>query len=297
MLSAAHHSTLAWLSAIVLLGPLACAHTAPQSLAESLPLSKQERAQLGTIDVVSTRLIPEADLRAPTKGVTGRVAHGAGEGALRGFASGLGIPYPPGAGLVLAPVGIVLGAQRGGAEAARAAKGEYLLSELALKVALTDSKVQEGLRDRVIRVVRDQSQHSVILVPDQDVASRPEGASHPSFAGRGIDTILEVGVIAVRWTAICHPQAPGSDAALTDDPVLGLTVTARARLINAANGKEIRVSTSEDCGGNGTFGEWAANDAQLFREQLDHASQTLAEKIGKGLFGGPTSPEGVRESP
>lgn len=297
MLSAARHSTLAGLSVIVLLGPLACVHTAPQSLALSLPLTEQERARLGAIGVASPRITPEADLRAPEKGVAGRAYQGVGEGALRGFGQALaGLPYLGFFGVVLIP----MEAGRGGAEAVRAAKGGQagtVLTELALKVALTESKVQEAMRYRVIRIVRDQIQHPVVLVPDQDVASRSERVGLPSFADRGIDTILEVGVIAVRWTAICHPQPPGSDAASTDDPVLGLAVTARARLINAVDGTEIRVYTSEDCGGKGTFTEWAANDAQLFREQLDHASQTLAENIGKGLFGGPTSPEGVRESP
>ncbi len=297
MLSAARHSTLAGLSVIVLLGPLACAHTAPQSLASSLPLTEQERARIGAIGVASPRITPEAELRAPEKGVAGRAYQGVGEGGLRGFGQALaGLPYVGLLGLVLIP----MEAARGGAEAVRAAKGEQagtLLTELALKVALTESKVQEAMRYRVIQIVRDQIQHPVVLVPDQDVASRSERVGLPSLADRGIDTILEVGVIAVRWTAICHPQTPGSDAASTDDPVLGLAVTARARLINAVDGTEIRVYTSEDCGGKGTFTEWAANDAQLFREQLDHASQTLAENIGKGLFGGPTSPEGVRESP
>jgi len=62
-------------------------------------------------------------------------------------------------------------------------------------------------------------------------------------------------------------------------------------LIRASDGTELYAETVEYRGSSSTFTQWAADEARLFREELDRASANIAESI-VGLLGlPPTAPD------
>jgi hypothetical protein len=68
------------------------------------------------------------------------------------------------------------------------------------------------------------------------------------------------------------------------NPPLPLVVTAHARLVRVADGTELYAAPWTYRSGTRKFVEWAANNAQPLRTELDRAVQTLAETIVEELF-------------
>lgn len=264
------------LSLAFLIGQWGCA-LVPQP-PPPLP-SEQMRAQFGTIGVVSARFIPEAEFRDPARGWAG----GAGRGAALGAGRTVGTAFEIGVhgrelgvlimalGIALAPVGALVGSVVGGATAEPAAKVEE--AEAALKNALAALKIQEGIRDRVLQVARDDARRRFVLLPELGPDSPGEEVPYPSLASEGIDTVLEVSVpslgLAGEWTV---------------NPPLTLVLAVRSRLIRVADGTVLDAHALAYRSEQRVLSEWGANNAQPFHDALDRAYQSLAEKIVEDLF-------------
>lgn len=93
-------------------------------------------------------------------------------------------------------------------------------------------------------------------------------------ASQGMDAILE---ISVREVGLIGEGCI--------NPPLALFVTVRTRLIRLADGTVPYAQTFEYRTKERTFAEWASNNAQSFREELDRAHQRLAADIVAQLFG------------
>ena len=277
MLLGRRHTIIIWLSITLLIGPWGCAH-APA------PLSEQVRAQLGTVGVVSARFIPEAEFQTPAKGWAGGAGRGAPRGAVQGFGSSLRVfaelgrgcsePVLCGAALLVGlgilaaatTVGTVVGAVHGAATAEPAAK--VAEEEAALKNALAGLKIQEAIRDYVIQVALEQTRHLLVVLSDQGPTALDEKISYRAPASQAIDTVLEVSVLSLGLTGEWAVNQP-----------LAVFMTARSRLIRISDGAELYALPLEYSSGTRTFTEWAANNAQPFREELDRAYQNIAERI------------------
>lgn len=274
MVAVTHRPGVLWVVLILLIAQWGCAHSLP------IPPSEQARATLGTIGVVSGRFAPEAGLRTSAGGWAGGAGRGAAIGAGRtvGTAAEIGVHGRDlggvliiALGIALAPVGALVGSVVGGATAEPAATVEE--AEAVLKNALAELKVQETMRDRVLQLARDQTRHRFILLSEQGPTALDEKVSYQSLASAGVDTALEVNVVSL-----------GLEGPWSINPPVALFMTLRTRLVRVGDGIPIYEATFEYKGRARTFTEWAANNAQPFRDGLEDAYQSLAEKVVEELF-------------
>lgn len=294
------HATRIGLSVLLVLVQVGCA-TAPYLLPE--PPSEQTRAQFGTIGVVSAHFTPKAEFVAPAKGGGAGAGRGAATGAGKGAAFVAELSrgcHGQGCAIVLlvVPAAIIGGLIGGVAGAATAVPAEAVEeAEAAIKTVLATLKVQEALRDRVLQVARDQTRHHFVLFEDQGPPAPDATVSYGSLASGGIDAILEISVLVVdlagEWDV---------------NPPLALVMTMQARLLRAVDGLELYAHTLEYRSATRKFTEWAMNNAKPFRDELNLAQQSLAEKIVEELFllylpqaerdgrhNGPTPSDGVAQ--
>jgi hypothetical protein len=127
--------------------------------------------------------------------------------------------------------------------------------------------------DRVFRVAREQTRYRFVVLERPSSPALDEEASYRSLVSEGIDTILEINVPIVGLGG-----EPGIN------PPLAVVMTVRTRLVRVGDVAPIYEATFEYKASARTFTEWAVNNAQPFRDGLDHAYQSLAEKIVEELF-------------
>jgi hypothetical protein len=173
-------------------------------------------------------------------------------------------------GIALVPVFALGGAIYGAVVAESAAT--VAEAEASLSQALTEVKVQEALRDRVLLVARDQTPHPVILLEETGATARTEGVRDPPSAEGASDTFLEVRVAALRFV--------GGGI----NPPLALVMNVETRLVSAEDRGTLYEATLEYRSRTRKFTEWAADNAQPFREELERAVHSLAERIVEEVF-------------
>ncbi len=244
------------------------------------PPSEQTRATLGIVGVVSGGVSPKTELEPPTRGRDSGAAKGAAAGALGSIAVGclagpsggdpLGLALFCAAGVALAPVFGLSGAIYGAVVAESAAT--VAEAEASLTQALTEVKVQEALRDRVLLVARDQTPHPVILLEETDPTARTVGLRDPPSAEGSPDTFLEVRATALRFV--------GGGI----NPPLALVMNVETRLVPAEDRGTHYEATLEYRSRTRKFTEWAADNAQPFREELERAVHSLAGRIVEEVF-------------
>ncbi|HSD49863.1 MAG TPA: hypothetical protein VLG48_00535 [Candidatus Methylomirabilis sp.] len=181
-----------------------------------------------------------------------------------------GQPLDAAIGIALVPVFALGGAIYGAVEAESAAR--VTEAEANLTQALTEVKVQEALRDRVFLVARDQTRNPVTLLGWSGATARTEGMRDPLSAEGAPDTFLEVRVTALRFV--------GGGI----NPPLALVMNAETRLIPAEDRGIPYEATLEYRSRTRKFTEWAADNAQPFREELERAVHNLAERIVEEVF-------------
>jgi hypothetical protein len=246
------------------------------------PPNETVRAGFGTIGVVSAQYLPKPDFQAPAKGWLA----GAGRGAANWAAAGASAPMiaggggggSGGGGIVLVAlaatagtIGGLAGSIAGGAHAEPAEKVSG--SETVLKNAIVSLKIQESMRDRFVQVGRSQTREQLVVLPGQGPVSPEVTTDYCSYAEKGIDTVVEIGVttfgLAGPWDV---------------NPSLTFFIDSQIRVMRTTDGGELYATSLKYRGGERTFCEWAANDAQPFYEELDRAYLALAEKITEELF-------------
>ena len=243
------------------------------------PPSEQLRTHFGTIGVVSGKFLPEVEILWPAKGSTGGCSREAGAVAawwsvapLQGGAGG-----DPALFLIwyaLTPFVALGGCIHGASEAPPAATVEMTQEELN-KYVHAGIEIQEKMRDQFLQVAREQTHYSFVVLEDQGPATPGEDLSYDSLADRGIDTVVEIGVLKFGL---------GGDP-MTVNPSLSLFMTLRTRLIRIADGEAVYDATlTYESEVNRTLDVWEANGAHLFREKFGPCYHTLAEKIVEEVF-------------
>jgi hypothetical protein len=217
------------------------------------PPSEAVRSQLGAVRITAGGSAPALLFKAPAKG--------AGEGAMRGAALGLGGTVVPGAGLppsgliLLAPVGATVGAVVGAARAESAATVEE--QEAAIRKILGEVKIQEEFLDCVARALREESPQIALVA---------SGGESPA-------TILEVAIETV-----------GLDAPWSIDPPFTFVVTERTRLIRASDGAELYRHWLTYRGQTRPLGHWVVQGGTLVQEEAGRACIDLAEWLVDEVF-------------
>jgi hypothetical protein len=262
---------------LVFLGSLGCSHI---PIGPS-PLPAEVREQLGRIGVAYQG---PASLTVQTKPV-----RGAGQGARQGAGAVLGGTFeaikgggdPRGAaGLIMLSPGIVaVGALVGAVLAPSAAA--VAEAKTVLDQAVADPALPVAVRDRLLHAVQRQRPHAVPVFLVPEFTAEEEVIAQAVRSHEGIDTVLEV-----YGPTIALPKR---DYTGNINPALRLSISLYSRVIRTADRALLYTYAAEHRGDARTFTAWATNNAQPLREEVDRASETLANQIVAQLFGTETS--------
>ncbi len=248
------------------------------------PSLEEVRGQVGVVGVTSPSGTPNAGLRTPTseKGVAAAKGAGAGlvAGALPGAAILTAMAGCAGAreigvlvcgpiaafGLGLAAAGGTVGALTGALYGVANAEAPSQEVGEALKSAAGELDLQEALRESVLHAGPQQT--SLAFVPVEPAVQ----AGDPKLGYVGnttADTIVEVALNTIRLTR----EGPGAN------PPVTLVATARARLVRAADRRELYRHVATHRSETRPYDEWAADDGRYFKEALTTASAEMAKEI------------------
>jgi hypothetical protein len=245
-------------------------------------LSSELRSKLGNVGVISTVPKPSIYYYAPRANEwSSAAAQGAGKGAVA-VAEATGVfNFPVGghrdsldvvasaAALVIAvPVGAVVGGIYGMMDSVSADK--IVAAERSLECALVDAKFGETLRDRIVYLAGERYMKLAPLKRD----NQDEVYDYALLAMQGIDTVLKVSAYAVElWN-------PGGK----NNPPLSFHATTEVRIVRTSDQTDLYIGQFQYSGTSERFASWGRNNGQAFREQLDRASQLIAEQVVTKLF-------------
>lgn len=267
------------LSFTFLLGHCGYAVQIPYILPPTPP--EEVKAQLGVVGVVSACFPPEITFREPM-GKGAGMATGAAGGALIMIETGIITGFEPPASdpraslvwvaawMALAPVGAVVGGVKGAAEGVSPEKRKA--ARETVDAVCMGVKFQEMMRDCVIQVGREQTRRPLIALQEGGPTADGEQVSYRHLGAKGIDTVLEVSLLKFGL------EGEGIN------PPLALTMTERTRLIRAADGKVLYDHRLTYSGAKRKFVDWANDNAQPLREELERCRRHLAERIIEEVF-------------
>ena len=265
--------TISWMIVALLIFQLGCAGTG--RLPE--PPSEELRTHFGTIGVVSVQFMPEVEILTPAKGWVRGGARGAknyvkklGDAASQ-VGGDLGICAIA---CALSPFFALAGFIAGARKAPPAVEVE-MTEQKFNKYVHASIEIQEKMRAQFLQVAKEQTHYTFVVLEDQVPATPDEKLSYDSLADHGIDTVIEIGVLNFGL------RGNGREV----NPSLSLFMTLRTRLIRVADGDLIYDATfryeSEE---NHKFHIWAANKAQIFKEELSPCYPTLVKKTVEEVF-------------
>lgn len=269
-----------------------CVTTPPRRTRDNSPPSAvlPPLAMLGTIGVISTSSVPKFTVREPLNCAE------AGELTARRIVFLGGDDFTEDTSLLVGQLTLglstwVLSAaaipSRVVAEGLAVPEAERAKASSAMMRTIADLNLQEELRRRVVEraAVRTAAPVKMVRKPFPPgskaefsrmscvmagtLAWLPRGktaASH--LAEEGVDTVLELELV--------NPGLKGNGKI---NPALALCVAVRARLWEAASGRELWRGDTQYQSAKRKFTAWAANDAQLFRRELDLCFAALADQI------------------
>lgn len=263
---------IVWVSLLVLILQLSCAHKGPQ------PPPEEVRENLGTIGLASGSFQPELSLPKRTSKLAGESAKGAGKGSTLWLEETVdsylrsGDPYTCLFGILTLPCAACGGCLAGAVKA----PSEELdaESEEALKNAFEQVNVQEEMRDRILRIARERTNYTFVNLREQGPSTPDEELDYSSVVSEGIDTVLEISALDAGLASIAGIHQ-----------YLQFFMIVRTRLIRAADGEEVYAATlTYNKGSMHSYSMWAENNAQPFGEELSTASEDLSERIVELLF-------------
>lgn len=257
-----------WTIVALLILQLNCAGTGELPL----PPSEELRVHLGTIGVVSAQFIPEVEILTPAKGWVRGGARGAVD-----YTGKLLDMTGPQAGVIacaLSPFSAFAGCIAGAREAPPAAEVE-ITEEKFNKYVHASIEIQERMRAQFLQVAKEQTHYAFVVLEDQGPTTPDEKLIYNSLADHNIDTVIEIGVLNF---GLKGPR-------LEINPPLKFFMTLRARLIRIEDGEVVYdAMLLYESEVSRKFDLWAANEAQLFKEEFGPCYPTLAEKIVEEVF-------------
>jgi len=246
-----------------------CATAQKQEQAIVYPQKEEFRMNLGKIGILSASFKPGMEFRKPmTKGAA--ALRGVGKWGLFPIKMAFEHPFLDGAYtlIIISPVAAVVGGIVG------AVKGESSAnikkSDDALKGYLATLNFQEIMRERFLSIAREHTQYPFVTLEVQGPKTLDEEVTYDSLLYRDIDTVLEIGVRRCDLS--------GTRRAV--HPYLYLHMVVGTRFIRIRDGKVLYSRDfTYDSIDNRPFFDWAANNTQPLKEEVDHAFQFLANKI------------------
>ena len=172
-----------------------------------------------------------------------------------------------GAGLVLAGVyGAVGGVLTGVPEA------DMRKAEKAMNLAIRDEPLVPGVLVQIQRLISGSPPTNFMMIPAAMTTNASEAsmtnADYRTLAGPDVDSLLLFKLVNERF-------APGKGS----NPRMAVDINLNVRIIRVSDGAELFMKTLEYQGGKLQFTRWGADDAKLFRAELQVAQRTFAEAI------------------
>jgi hypothetical protein len=248
---------------------------------------------LGRVRVISTGTIPAFTWQCPLPKSEAAwelgtsAAHlGLGEENFRAL---LGVPYLNLASLAVAGpvsmVGAVIGEAKGVSDA------KFSRSDAALRQAKPGLNIQESLRQRVCELLQEKTAHPVVLVKKPFPAGLEEDFSRMSCVMAGTlawlppgqtarDYLVSQGVDTVLEVQLLDPGLRGKEGI---NPSLQLCVELRASLIRVSDERVLHGWSMDYRSESRKFVEWARNDAELLRNELQKFYEAASLEIAGQL--------------
>lgn len=240
-----------------------------QTIETELPSPVEpQKIDLGKIGVVVSGFRPEVSFDKPlTKGEA--ASQSAKQGAVYGanqvpsslFFGALSRLFLMGVG---AGVGAIAGSIKGESEE------KIKETENALNSYLASVDIQGTLRDRLLAVSGEQTRYSCVPIDLKGPGTQGEEVTYDVSSYQDIDTILEVGVGWCRLFGLQNKDV---------NPDLLLYMGGTIRFISAKDGKVLYSREIAHTGNTHKFLDWGADNAQLFKEEMERAFPSLAGKI------------------
>ena len=231
------------------------------------PASKPERIDLGRIGVVVASFKPQAYYYGKPRTKGDLASDYAKQGAEFMLSAGMGGGLGGVGALMFAPVAAVTGALFG---AIRGESKETIKeTEDILNSSLASLDLQGAFRDHLVVVSAEQARHSLGFLDLKGPGTQGEGVTYDVSSYPDIDTVLEIGVESCGLTG-----GPGAN------PDFSLSFGGQIRFVSAKDGK-VLTTRQIGCSGNTTykFTEWAGNNAQPFKDEIDRVFPCLANRI------------------
>lgn len=266
MNSASHVRVVALIIGFVfLVGLQGCAHTPQPS-----PLPESIQQQLGRIGVAARSTEEQKAFGAPGTGRLSNIGRGAGLGA----AMGAGAGAQGGMFAIFAiPAGAALGLV-GGAFYGAVASEPWQEPDATFRTVVAELDLNRVLPEHLAAFSRSHGYEITHMTAVSSEAA--QGQSRYAAARRdGIDTVLEIQDLTVNLIP----------AEYIVNPHRVLMLSARVQLIRTADGtaRDDRVVIDE-LGPALELTAWTANHASRFRQEVQQASERLAEKVVAEYF-------------
>ena len=262
----------------------------------SPPISQEVLVNLGTVGIISTSTIPKLSIQRPlSKDVAMLEARADAEKVWkRGreiVVEWLGYDDPNVEALVttalipivlpMSAVGQIVGGVKG-VPLAKLERADDALTKLAGEVEL-----QESLRTKVSQQARALSDYPMVVVKKPfptglerefsrmscvmagTLAWLPKGQSPDYYlTSQGIDTVLEIQL-----------DYPALNATGIINPTMTFNAEVRARLLQVRGGKELYACSMKYRSAEKKFTEWASNDAQPLRQEIENFCEQATAQI------------------
>lgn len=292
----------------LLAGPLilplghASAQTAQPQLIHATFHPTVSQSMLGHIGVVSTSSIPRFVIQRPVTKAKAAQEHaeagfnwGMSEGAVERNLQSYSAAGP--AGVMLAGPEVLLRSATaiGGrvyGNLVGVSTGRFRNADKVMTAMEQDLNLQDSLRTRVVDELLRRGAGPVALIqkpfpPGLETEFRrmatmmcatlawvPAGATPDTYlAGQGMDTKLELELL--------RPALTGE---AIHNPSLHFRLGVRARLVRLSDGLELASCALNYRGTKHKFTRWAAQDAQLFKAELEHCFDSVGRMIVDELF-------------
>jgi len=147
------------------------------------------------------------------------------------------------------------------------------VNEAKINQTLADLRMNEHVRDRLASQLTDLQTFTTTNVVSAAAEQDDQKPDYRSLRPTGADTVSEVAVKTLSLYGLGVVQ-----------PHLSLYLEAQVRLISTVDNNQI-ISRHYSCRSKiSPFEEWAAHDAQKFREEIEHCYDTIAKNAVADLF-------------
>jgi hypothetical protein len=239
----------------------------------------EQKGKLGAIGIVAGSKIPNVYIKVPARNVTEGMKEGAkvpiqAAGGLVQGCDGSAAEFcllVLATGVALAPAGAIVGGLK---SAVSPDQTEVInVSEAKINQTLADLHMNEHLRDRFASQLADLQTFTTKKVATTATEQDGQKPDYRSLRPTGVDTVSEVEVQTLSLSGLGVVQ-----------PNLSLYLYAQVRLISTVDNKNI-ISRHYSCWSKtSTFEEWASQDAQKFRAEIEHCYDTIAKNAVTDLF-------------